>query len=529
MKYPTDWAYGISRGSISDRRTSLLLTFSNGKKVHNFSYSIGDFESKKKCLKFVEKEKIKKSHELGLTRNEIRFINENIIEVKLTKNKTFITDAKHLNIVNKYPLQAKAKREKGITRYYVYAQDKKKTFKFTKLITKYKIVEYINGNTLDLREINMKEFGFGIIVKNEIMHGDDDDLDTMEDVSKYYFMDIENLPKNKWILGSVSGTIFFRKKDKGKILTMRTKNFNGNNQSKSFKVDEYGSIDKTRLAAKKYMINFSHYSGLAKNKIKILDNHIEIMLDEENIMKTNLIFLPLFIPTIDNLNSHIKIYKTYSNDKKIYAAIYNISNPKVLTFHKFIMGDSMIDHINGDTLDNRLTNLRFTNYSHNNSNRKSNSDTNITGVTYGEDKMMEYYRARLKYDNVEYGKYFYINKYGSDAKKFATKFRRNILELNTIKEDISDLPLNKSDIPTINASIQRTKDYLEDMENRICYNIDNYLPGITNEIISEEYKKSIHRYYLTIHAFQIEFMKARITKLTNILYNLKPKKNIIEI
>lgn len=529
MKYPTDWAYGIPRGSILDRRTNLSLRILNGNKVHNFSYSIGNFESKEECLKFVEKEKIEKSHELGLTRNEIRFINENIIEVKLTKNKTFITDAKHLNIVNKYPLQAKAKREKGITRYYVYAQDKKKTFKFTKLITKYKIVEYINGNTLDLREINMKEFGFGIIVKNEIMHGDgDDDLDTMEDVSKYYFMDIENLPKNKWILGSVDGTIFFRKKNKGKILTMCTKSFDGNNHSKSFKVSDYGSINKTKLAAKKYMINCAHYSGYVRNKIRILDNYMEVMLDEENIMKTDLIFLPLFIPLKD-LHINVLVTTVRYSEKLIYAKAYIRPTAIVINFHKFIMGDSMIDHMNGDTLDNRLINLRFTNYSHNNSNRKSNSDTNITGVTCGEDKGMEYYRARLKYDNVEYGKYFYINKYGSDAKKFATKFRRNILELNTIKEDISDLPLNKSDIPTINASIQRTKDYLEDMENRICYNIDNYLPGITNEIISEEYKKSIHRYYLTIQAFRIEFMRARITKLTNILYNLKPKKNIIEI
>ncbi|XWV25002.1 HNH endonuclease [Tupanvirus deep ocean] len=526
-KYPTAWAYGIPRGSISDRRTSLSLRISNGKKVYNFSYPISNFASKAECLKLVEQEKINKSRELGLTRNEVRFIDKDTIEVKLTGNKTFKTDAKYLETVNKYPLQAKSKREKGITRFYVVAQDKKKTFQFTKLITNFKIVEYVNGNTLDLREINMKEFGFGINVVDK--KTDDIEADTLVDASKYYFMGITDLPKNKWILGSIEGTIFFREKEKDKILTMRTKNYNGQIQSKTYKVDDYGSVDKTIFEAKKYMINCAHYSGIVKNKIRIMDNFMEVMLDEDNIMKTDLIFLPLFIPKHENITSEIMVYKTYAiNSQLIYASLYNKNTKKMIRFHKFIMGSAMIDHINGDTLDNRLINLRFTTYSHNNSNCIAKNNTNITGVTHGKDKTGEYYRARLKYDGKEHNRFFYVSAYGDNSKLYATKFRKYVLELNPITEDLSDLPLNKSDIELIKNSIMRTKEYLLDIENRICYDADKYLPGITTDVLQPDYKKLTHKHYLTIQAFRIENFLARITKLEDLIkhINLKYVKTI---
>ena len=60
-----------------------------------------------------KKEQIRLSHEFGVTRNEIRFIGKNTIEVKLTQDKTFITDAKFLNLINKYPLQARLKKNQS--------------------------------------------------------------------------------------------------------------------------------------------------------------------------------------------------------------------------------------------------------------------------------------------------------------------------------------------------------------------------------------------------------------------------------
>lgn len=133
------------------------------------------------------------------------------------------------------------------------------------------------------------------------------------------------------------------------------------------------------------MINYSHQNNLVRNKIRIQDNHLEVMLDEENIMKTDLMFLLLFIPQQDTFKSVFKIYKTNAQGSSaIYAIIRDLNKQEQCSFHSFVMGGAMIDHINGDPLDNRLKNLRFTDYIHNNNNIKSSTKLE-NGVYYDED------------------------------------------------------------------------------------------------------------------------------------------------
>ena len=70
----------------------------------------------------------------GIPRGSIRNWNTTVYEVKITQGKTFITDSENLELVNKYPLQAKAKKERnGPTRFYVMYQVKKKVNKFPDL------------------------------------------------------------------------------------------------------------------------------------------------------------------------------------------------------------------------------------------------------------------------------------------------------------------------------------------------------------------------------------------------------------
>jgi hypothetical protein len=526
IKYPTEWSYGIPRGSIRDRNTSIRLEINSGKKKYNETFIVSKFKSKKECLKHVEKIRLKKSHELDLTRNEIRFLDENTIEVKLTQNKKFITDAINLKLVNKYPLQAKAKHEKGITRYYVMAQDKKKVFKFTNLLNNYKIVEYVNGKTFDLRKINMKEFGLEYnIAKDEKSINED----TIEDFTKYYHVEINELPKNKWISGSIPGTIFFRKNEKNKILTMRIKELDGQMRCKTFKVSDHGTVENTIKKAKKYMINVAHKIDVVRNKIKIYEDYFEIMVDKENIMKTNLIFLPLFVPTFDNLQLDLTVCKTFSQgSNKIYAAAYIKGSSRPITFHKFIMGSPMIDHINSDPLDNRLENLRFTNYSQNNTNKISNSETEVTGVTYSKGKTGEFYCAKMKNNGITYCKNFSISRYGENAKYLAEKYRKNILEIN-FQTNIEDIPLTKNDIIIIENSIKRTSDYQTDMLKRMVIDPNKYLFCLDG--ISTKTKKDMHKYYLKLQSWRYILLETRIGKLTKCLNNLKsiPKNNIIEV
>lgn len=87
--YPTEWAYGLPRGYILDRGTNYMIGVQNPKtkKKETFCFSIKDYDSKEECLKATIKERDKISHNWGITRNEIRYIDEDTIEVQLTQGR----------------------------------------------------------------------------------------------------------------------------------------------------------------------------------------------------------------------------------------------------------------------------------------------------------------------------------------------------------------------------------------------------------------------------------------------------------
>lgn len=530
-KYPTEWSYGIPRGSVNYRKTNYILRISLGKDKDGlaFTFKIKDFASKEECEAHVEKIKSEKSNELGLTRNRVRFLDKNTIEIQLTCDKTFITDAKNLGIVNKYPLFAKPKKEKGITRYYVTAQDYKKKpgvkakkiqFLFTDLLNDYKIVQYINGNSLDLRECNMKEFGLGYstVTTDDETGGDM----VMENHAVNYFWDPEDLPKNQWILGSIPGTIFYRGKEKGKILTMRVKDDKHKQRTKTFNIKNYDSEGDMRIEATIFLINIAHKFGMVQNPIRINDNYLEIMIEENIIMKTDLIFIPLFMVSFNELVCDATICKaTSESNDKIYAAI-NLKNANIImNFHKFIMGSPMIDHINGDPLDNRLGNLRFTNYENNNYNRHSNTDLEH-GVDRKTNKYGEYYISSLTNKDVAYRKVFHTNIYGPKAKSLANSFRKNVLEINFTLGDIDNIHFDAADLATITNSLERTKAYQRDLLMRTIIDPKDYLFGYDQ--IDLATKKSMHKLYLKIQTERYQLLDNRIDNLEEIRNKIMPKK-----
>lgn len=58
----------------------------------------------------------------------------------------------------------------------------------------------------------------------------------------------------------------------------------------------------------------------------------------------------------------------------------SLKGGKKLYLHHLLMGDVMVDHINGDKLDNRRQNLRIATKGQNSSNRKSYSKAGFKGV-----------------------------------------------------------------------------------------------------------------------------------------------------
>ena len=53
------------------------------------------------------------SDENDLTRNKIRYLDKNTIEVKLTQDKIMKTDSKFIKEVEKYPINVKSKKTKN--------------------------------------------------------------------------------------------------------------------------------------------------------------------------------------------------------------------------------------------------------------------------------------------------------------------------------------------------------------------------------------------------------------------------------
>jgi hypothetical protein len=539
MNYPTDWQGGLAQGSIKldqSGRNYQVTIQSKGVRIYE-SFNIENHGGKEACYEIAAQFRALVSSDMGLSRNQYRYIDENTIEVQLTKGKTCFMDATPnvLEMVNQYPLQAKHKVEikddEKLSRYYVCYQTKRRAFPFTGLIyPDYKIIKYIDGNTMNLRATNIKNFGTKL---NTVQNVNDipEDINPndiyMEDMYQYYNMSFKKLPKYKWILGTPAGTVFYRSENKGKIITVSVDIPNQNKKTavKTFKVSDYNSKTEAWNDASKYMINLAHHLNNIKNKIRICDNDIiEVMIDEINIMKTNLCFLPLFIPFGKKWRSHITISTTHSQiNQKLYAAAHlrNVIGKKMTTFHKLIMGSSMIDHINGDALDNRLENLRWTSYEHNNTNRIQTTE-NVTGTRF----LKNAWHALIKSDGIIYSKSFNVNKYGNElARELAIKFRKNILELNPIT-DISEIEFStKNDVKILKNVLKRITEYNHSLIERSINNKKNYMERLKLDIECPDAHHKMYMEYTKHLASCLFLLEEKYAILKNVLDELKLKLN----
>lgn len=219
ITYPTEYMYGKPIGSIKKINSGyqvIIKDINNIQKCKLFKF-INYNNNDKQTYEAACKYRLDESTKNGFTRNQIRYLDASTIEIKLTSNvltdndddypKTFITDAKFLDIIEEYALKASYTSRTGIKKFYVAFECIEKNTKirkyFAKVITNYKIVKYINGNTMDCRLSNLKEF----YTKNKDINVNeldddldteiDDDLDTEQNISKMNDIEIDNKKVNE--------------------------------------------------------------------------------------------------------------------------------------------------------------------------------------------------------------------------------------------------------------------------------------------------------------------------------------------
>lgn len=235
-----------------------------------------------------------------------------------------------------------------------------------------------------------------------------------------YELDMNN---RNWQLGKPAGSILYKQNAQTCASHYEARiSIDNNLKSKSFSTDIF---DDANAEAIKWLNNISNENKLTKNMIRIIDdNMIEVTLTKGLIMKTDIKFADICQKYC------LCCSKGGGKNSKHYALISINSNN--ISFHKYITGYKMTDHINRDPLDNRLINLKETTSKLNNNNRGppekyKKIDNHILGIRFQQRD--ECWQARIKQNDKEYTKTFSVKKYGyEEAKQMAIDARKQFNE-----------------------------------------------------------------------------------------------------
>lgn len=272
-------------------------------------------------------------------------------------------------------------------------------------------------------------------------------------------MSIEDV-SSIWCLGKPCGTIL---KDE-KTIYWRT-SVNKKQVGKSFAISKYDySFEKAEQAAREYGSKWSDENGYTKNQVRRLPDGIywdcknpDFQYDQNNLNTPTKNTLEVKIDNdytmlVDFEDLHIvqdySICKTRGGKEtsKNYAAVSFKGTREdrkngikgIESFHKFLTGNSMTDHINRNPMDNRRCNLRATTKKVNNNNRTCDcsgmSDAppdieRVPGVRLVNDRPGGAWQARIKQDGKERTVSFSIKKHGNhEACLLAVEARNNFSE-----------------------------------------------------------------------------------------------------
>lgn len=149
-----EWQVGKHMGSITFSNNSYKVSIQNKNTRINRTFNKDKFvNAKEEAEKFVKQTSI----ENGLTKNMIRKIDDNHIEVKIDDNHIMKTDIKFLDLCQQYCICKGKSGSNKNAKYYPKITIDGKTHNFHKYITRFEMTDHINRDPFDNRLINLRE------------------------------------------------------------------------------------------------------------------------------------------------------------------------------------------------------------------------------------------------------------------------------------------------------------------------------------------------------------------------------------
>tara|TARA_Y100000389_G_scaffold151529_1_gene151301 strand:- start:6602 stop:7489 length:888 start_codon:yes stop_codon:yes gene_type:complete len=155
-----DWQVGKVAGTILERNNEKFeVRIKINDKIKSKSFAFSKYKSKDEAKETAIQYQIDISNKYNLTRNRIKIIDNNTIEVELNNNLIMKTDIQFSDLCQKYTIcSGKGGGVNYETNdYYAVISLNNKTVLFHKYITNYNMTDHDNRNTLDNRLSNLKD------------------------------------------------------------------------------------------------------------------------------------------------------------------------------------------------------------------------------------------------------------------------------------------------------------------------------------------------------------------------------------